>query len=206
MLIEKLVLATFNHGKVREITEFLSGIPLKVLGLNDFQEIRVVEESGSTFAENAILKARGYAGQTGIATLADDSGLEVDALGGRPGVYSARYAGESATDEERYQRLLEELSGIPSNLRTARFVCSMAMVDESGQVLTETSGVCEGRIGIMPFGSNGFGYDPVFVPDGFDRTFGQLADEVKSSISHRARAFVGISEYLKGSSSPRMKH
>ena len=191
-----LVVATGNPGKVREIRGLLADLPFEVLGLSDFDNIREIDETGATFTENAILKARGYAEQTGALTLADDSGLEVDVLGKAPGVFSARYGGKNTSYEHKIEKLLGEIELAGDTDRRARFVCSMALADERGGVLHVSEGVCEGQIALAPRGGNGFGYDPVFIPDGFTATFGELPDEMKQQISHRSRAVSGIIRYL----------
>src|SRR6266853_4545722 len=181
---QTLVIATRNSGKLFELRQLLRDLPFILCDLNSFPLIESVGETGATFAENVCLKARGYAEQTGALALADDSGLEVDSLGGAPGVYSARYAGAGASDAQRIEKLLAELlKGIPGD-RTARFVSAVAIANSGGRILSVSVGVCEGRIAKVPRGSNGFGYDPVFVPDGYSETFGELSDEVKNQISH----------------------
>jgi len=175
--------------------------------LSDFKNISTVAEVGKTYQENAVLKAVGYARQTGVCALADDSGLEVNALEGRPGVYSARYGGDNTTDSDRISLLLSELSSGPPANRTARFVCCMALAgwqttnqaNRSGEpeVLTVVEGVCEGFISTAPFGDHGFGFDPVFVPAGHQQTFAQLPNEVKATISHRARALMKIQTFIE---------
>jgi len=191
----QLLVATGNAGKVRELKEFLADLPVVLRDLSEFPNVSEVEETGATFAENAILKAEGYAVQTGFWTLADDSGLEVEALGGAPGVFSARYAGENAGDEEKIAKLLGELNHTGN--MSARFVCAMAIADETGEIKFLSEGVCDGKITVNPSGTNGFGYDPVFIPDGFDETFGELSGDVKQKISHRGRAMEKIIQYLR---------
>ena len=149
-----------------------------------------------TYAENAIAKAKFYAAATGMLALADDSGLEVAALGGAPGVYSARYAGVGASDADRRQLLLAELAKVDSGIRQARFVAAVAIVDPNGEVLNLSEGICEGTIIFESRGTSGFGYDPLFVPDGYDQTFAELPDEVKNRISHRARALMRTRDSL----------
>ena len=184
----KLLVATNNPGKVREYEELLVGLPLEVTFPAHEGIALEVEESGATFEENARLKALAYARASGLVTLADDSGLEVDALGGAPGVWSARYAGAGASDADRYQKLLDALTGVPQGQRTARFHCVVALARPDGTVRT-AEGRCEGQIGWAPRGEHGFGYDPVFIVDGFDgQTMAELVPEVKNRISHRARA------------------
>jgi XTP/dITP diphosphohydrolase len=184
----KLLVATNNPGKVREYEELLAGLPLELTFPVQEGIVLEVEESGATFEENARLKALAYARASGLPTLADDSGLEVDALSGAPGVRSARYAGPSAGDADRYQKLLDALANVPEGRRTARFRCVVALAWPDGTVRTG-EGRCEGQIGWAPRGVHGFGYDPVFIVDGFDgQTMAELAPEVKNRVSHRARA------------------
>jgi XTP/dITP diphosphohydrolase len=194
--LTELLVATGNPGKVREIRALLSDLPIRLLSLADFPNIVSVDETGSTFAENAALKAFGYASQAGVLTLADDSGLEVDALGGVPGVHSARYLGEDASYEERISALLGELQVAGTNDRTARFVCALAIATSSGEIVYRTHAACEGRIADAPRGTGGFGYDPVFIPDGYARTFGELPPDLKNRISHRGRALASAREYI----------
>lgn len=192
-----LLVASHNRGKLRELSELLRDIPVVIRCLEDFPQLNPVEETGRTFVENASLKAAGYAKQTHLLTIADDSGLEVNALSGRPGVFSARYAGPGAPDELRIQKLLSELSSLSSERRSARFRCSVAVANEEGEIIHLSSGVCEGRIAIAPRGMAGFGYDPIFIPEGFQQTFGELKPEIKNHVSHRARALVGAIEFLR---------
>jgi XTP/dITP diphosphohydrolase len=191
-----LLLATQNEGKLKELSDLLANLPLDLFSLADFPNIEAVPETGESFTENASLKAVGYALQTEMLTLADDSGLEVDALGGAPGIFSARYAGEDATDADRTNRLLEELSDTPAGKRSARFVSAVAIASGKGQVLNVSLGVCEGRIDFVPSGLRGFGYDPVFIPHGYDKSFGELESATKDQISHRARALSDAREFL----------
>lgn len=193
----ELLIATKNAGKIREIEELLANVPIRLRTLREFDKIVEPEETGATFAENAVLKAGYYAQKTGIAALADDSGLEVVALGGAPGVYSARYAGEKATDDERIARLLDELKAANNKNRQARFVCAMAIVNIDGVTECLTEGVCKGQIADLPKGRNGFGYDPIFIPEGFSETFGELSQEIKQKISHRALAISKIVGFLR---------
>lgn len=194
---DRILLATNNAGKVRELREMLTGSRIIVASLPDFPEIDEVEETAQTFAENARLKASGYARQARLASLADDSGLEVAALGGRPGVLSARYGGEGKTFDEKMQMLLGELALINGDGRRARFVSSIAISDAQGNILAESTGVCNGRIATGPRGVGGFGYDPLFIPDGYEKTFGELPPALKTKISHRARAFREIIPFLR---------
>jgi XTP/dITP diphosphohydrolase len=164
--------------------------------LADFPDIEIVAETGTTFAENAMLKARGYAKQASTLTLADDSGLEIQALDGAPGVFSARYLGESATDQERVAGVLAQLKDVPDEERRARFVCAVAIADSTGAIVYETAANCDGRIAPAARGGGGFGYDPIFIPDGFELTFGELPAEIKNRLSHRGRALAAASQFL----------
>lgn len=192
----ELLIATSNAGKIRELSGLLVNLPLRLRQLSEFPQIEEVEETGKTFAENALLKARLYGRQTNLWTLADDSGLEVDALDGAPGVLSARYAGRHATDEERNSRLLAELALTNDEQRTARFVCAIALYDPASRATEIFNGTCEGRIAKHPRGRQGFGYDPLFIPSGYTHTFGELSEDVKQQISHRARALAAFRVYL----------
>lgn len=198
----RLVIATFNKGKLQELRQLLAKLHFLVSDLESFSAIQPIPENGETFIENASLKASGYAKQTQVLTLADDSGLEVDALGGAPGVLSARYAHEGATDAERTTKLLSELSHVQGAAHTARFISVLAIANGDGKIIHVSTGTCEGRIAEAPRGTNGFGYDPVFIPDGFDRTFAELQTEVKNRISHRARALSGAAEFLRSLTTP----
>lgn len=184
----KLVLATRNEGKIREIGEILQDqTEIELLSLRNYPDAPDVVEDSNTYEENAIKKASTLAEYTGHITIADDSGLEVDALAGAPGVHSARYAGEDASDQDRILKLLDALQNIPDDRRSGRFTCAVAIASPLAQVRVVQS-VCEGRIIRTPRGESGFGYDPVFVPVGYDNTFAELGDEVKNRISHRAKA------------------
>jgi XTP/dITP diphosphohydrolase len=188
--LDRLLVATNNPGKLREYKVLLEGLPKTVEITSPAQEgiDLEVEEAGDTFAENARIKAMAYAEASGLLTLADDSGLEVDALGGAPGVRSARYAGPGASDADRYRKLLADLAGIPAGKRAARFRCVVALTLPEGPVYT-AEGTCEGKIGFAARGEHGFGYDPVFIVDGYGgQTLAELEPEEKNRISHRARA------------------
>jgi XTP/dITP diphosphohydrolase len=187
----ELVIATRNTGKFREIQAILAPLGLKILSLRDFPEIPDIVEDGKTFEENAIKKAAAVARLTGRVAIADDSGLAVDALQGRPGVFSSRYAGEKGTDEERYQKLLKEMAGIPRGKRRAAFICAMAVASPKGKVEV-VEGECRGEIAFSPQGSHGFGYDPVFYLPERGKTMAELEPEVKNRISHRARALENL--------------
>ena len=192
----KLLVATNNPGKVREYEALLKGLPM-TLTYPAQEGIDIeVEERGSTFAENARLKAAAYARASGLLTLADDSGLEVDALGGEPGTRSARYAGQGASDEDRYRLLLSKLEGVPWEQRTACFRCVIAVAMPQGEVRTAV-GTCEGVIAFEPKGEHGFGYDPVFYMPQHGQTMAELEPEIKNRISHRAQAAEGARRILQ---------
>jgi XTP/dITP diphosphohydrolase len=197
----QILVATRNRGKLREYTDLLSslraeGQPPEWVTLTDLGIEREVEETGATFEENALLKVRAYARESGLLTLADDSGLEVDALNGEPGIYSARYGGPGLDDAGRYRLLLRKLAGVPADKRAARFRCVVAVSTPEGELFT-ADGVCEGQIGIEPKGDNGFGYDPVFIVEGYGVTMAELPLEVKNRISHRARALRAVQSTLE---------
>ena len=192
----ELLVATGNAGKLREIRALLDDLPITLVSLADFPTIEAVAETGSTFVENAALKALGYARQAGVFTLADDSGLEIDALEGAPGVRSARYLGDHASYADRMNALLTALKAANDVARTARFVCALAIASDKQEMLYTTEGTCEGRIAGSPRGTGGFGYDPVFLPEGFTQTFGELSADIKSGISHRGRALAKARQFL----------
>ena len=192
----KLLVATNNPGKVKEYEALLKGLPLTLTYLAREGVDIEVEEAGSTFAENARLKAVAYARTSGLLTLADDSGLEVDALGGQPGTHSARYAGQGASDEDRYRLLLSKLEGVPWERRTARFRCVIAVAGLQREVHI-AEGTCEGIIALEPKGEHGFGYDPVFYMPEHGQTMAELEPEIKNRISHRARAAEGAWRILQ---------
>jgi XTP/dITP diphosphohydrolase len=192
-----LLIASRNKGKVRELRELLVDLPFVLRSLSELSLTQTIPETGETFVENASLKATGYARQARVLTLADDSGLAVDALGGAPGVLSARYAGERASDAERTAKLLSELAAVAKEERSARFVAAIAIADEFGRIIHVCAGVCDGRIAEKPKGSRGFGYDPIFIPNGFEETFGELPASIKNQISHRARALAQARNFLR---------
>jgi XTP/dITP diphosphohydrolase len=194
----ELLVATGNAGKVRELWGLLSDLPLRLRLLSEFGDIPEAEETGATFAENATLKALHYSAQSGLLTLSDDSGLCVDALGGAPGIYSARYAGAQADYAERMAKLLCEIRAAgDAAARRARFVSVIAIAAAKTGVVNTFEGVCEGRIAHEPRGTGGFGYDPIFIPDGHKQTFGELPDEIKRAMSHRARALAKAVRHLR---------
>ena len=192
----ELLIATRNAGKNRELRSLLTSLPLHLRSLAEFPETTEVAETGMTFSENAVLKAKAYAEQTGLWTLADDSGLEVEALGGAPGIFSARYGGGTASDAERIEFLLAQLSSSGATGRRARFVCVIAIADPQTRIQNISMGECAGLIAQAPRGTNGFGYDPIFVPDGYEQTFGELPTEIKEQISHRALALKAARAFL----------
>ncbi len=193
---EKIILATGNRGKVKEIRDLVADLPISFLSLNDIPDPPEVLEDGATFEENALKKARETARATGMPALADDSGLCVDALDGRPGVLSARYAGDDSSDESKYRRILKEMRDVPEGKRTARFVCVLALVHPDGEERI-FRGVCEGRITREPRGAGGFGYDPIFLYEDSERTFAEIGREFKNQVSHRGRALAAFAEYLR---------
>lgn len=192
----RILLATTNQGKVAELQQIMGEKGIELIGLSDSESTEPIE-TGRTFSENALLKANHYHRVAGLPTIADDSGLEVEALGGAPGVHSARYAGLGADDGARVTKLLEEMKDLPPRRRRARFVCAAAIVWEGGQkvVLDEARGV----ILQSPRGHNGFGYDPVFFYEPFGKTFAQLAPSEKAEVSHRGRAFRQLANWLSES-------
>ena len=198
-----LLVATRNQGKVREIRKALRGLGLRIRSFRDLCNIPQVVEDGKSFTENALKKARFYAKVYGKLTLSDDSGLEVDSLKGSPGIYSARFAGERATDRDNKEKLLHELEGIPLSRRGARFRCSIAVVSPEGKEVV-VDGECRGKIGFKEVGRRGFGYDPLFIPSGMDKTMAQLTQEEKNRISHRGKALwklrrkIDLFRYLRG--------
>lgn len=193
--LAELLIATTNTGKLAELSQLLGNAHVDLKSLDDFSSFVEVEETGLTFGENSSLKACGYALQTGVATLADDSGLEVRALNGRPGVFSARYGGDISF-AEKMEILLTEIEQSGSGDRQARFVCSIAIADKNGILIHSEEGICTGTIASRPRGDGGFGYDPIFVPSGYIETLGELSETIKHQIGHRGRAFAKILPYL----------
>lgn len=191
----RIIVATKNKGKLEEFAELLSLFPCRVVSMAEAGVTEDIEENGSTFEENAVIKAKSVWKVTGGTVLADDSGLEVDALDGAPGVYSARYAGEGATDADRNNKLLNALNGIPEDKRSARFVCAIAAVfpDGSSLVVRDT---CEGFIAFEPKGNKGFGYDPLFYVPEYGLTVAQMESNLKNRISHRGKAMIKLAEQL----------
>ena len=205
----RIVLATRNRGKIREIREILSGTGIEIVTLDECSPFDEPEETGSTFTENAMIKAKATFEATGLPSLADDSGLEVDALDGAPGIRSARYGGEGLTDTDRCRRLLSELEGVADEERTARFRCAMVLYPApstgDGAFATEgaafaTEGILDGMITRAPAGESGFGYDPVFYIEEMKGTAAEIGPEKKNSISHRYRALIEMKSLLTGGS------
>ena len=189
---ETLVLGTTNAGKLRELAELLGPLGIACCSLAGLEAAVEVDETGQSFAENAALKASQQALALGRWVLAEDSGLVVDALGGAPGIFSARFSGEGATDARNNELLLERLAAIPADRRSAHYACHAALADPAGSIVAVSSGVCGGVIADRPAGAGGFGYDPLFIVPEYHRTFGELAPAVKAIISHRGRAMRAI--------------
>ena len=192
-----LLLASQNPGKLAEMKALVKGLPFRVVGPREIGIADAPEESGTTFLENAILKARHYAARSGLLTVADDSGLSVDALDGGPGLYSSRFAGEDASDADRNRLLLRKLEGVPRDGRGARFTSAVAAA-RGGEVLFTAEESVLGLIAEEPRGANGFGYDPLFFYPPFGRTFGEVAPAEKAKVSHRGQAFAKLREFLTG--------
>ena len=198
--MDKIVLASNNAGKAREISEILSAYNISVVPQSDFN-VPDIPETGLTFVENALLKARNACHHTGLPAIADDSGLEIDALQGAPGLYSARYAGENATDEENFQKALLELEDTPDENRNARFQCLMVLLKhETDPTPLIFQGTWEGKILKQPQGANGFGYDPIFYVPEHQCSSAELTAEQKNAMSHRGKALKLLAEYIKNSS------
>jgi XTP/dITP diphosphohydrolase len=192
--MKKFFIASKNSGKIREIRSILEDFPAEILSFNDIPGIPDIEETGSTLEENALIKAKAVFDIVNIPVLADDSGLEVDFLNGAPGVYSARYSGPDANDDANCKKLLAELGELEFSKRTARFRCVIVMYDGFRERCFE--GACEGHIIDYKKGHNGFGYDPIFMPNGYSQTFAELENNIKNRISHRARALNNLKEFL----------
>jgi XTP/dITP diphosphohydrolase len=192
-----VVLGTRNRKKLEELEDHLHGLPIDFRTLADFPAAPDVVEDGTTFLENARKKAVTLARALRVWTLGEDSGLAVDALGGQPGVYSARYSGESASDESNNRKLLDALTKVPMEKRSAHYVCTIALADPQGTVLGEVEGRCNGRIGFQPSGNQGFGYDPLFIIPEYHKTFGELGLLVKRHLSHRSRAIAKLRPILQ---------
>jgi len=193
--MRKLLIATNNPGKIREAKKLLRDLPLEMVGLEDIAPGFDIKETGSSFRENAVLKAKASFSKTGLLTIADDSGLEVDALDGKPGVYSARFFGD-VTQEEKNKGILRLMKNVPKHKRQARFIIAMAIAI-AGRDIRIVEGVMEGEIALKAKGKNGFGYDPIFIPQGFTKTNAQLTIEEKNKISHRGKALKKTRKILK---------
>jgi XTP/dITP diphosphohydrolase len=191
-----VVLATRNRHKGAELAELLADLPFRIRTMDEFPDVPDVVEDGETCEANAVKKARAVSDATGLLAVADDTGLEVDALGGRPGVYAARYAGMQATYEDNWKKLLREMTGVPRDRRTAHFV-TVAAVASPSDVVAVTTGRLDGLIAEEPVGERGFGYDPVFYVPELGKTLAELSGEEKNRISHRAKAFAQVRELLQ---------
>ncbi len=197
MISLDILIGTGNRGKVTEIKRVLKDLPLKLHVITDFPDNLPPVEDGGTYAENAIIKAQSYAGQTGLWTLADDSGLEVASLNGLPGLRSARFGGEGLSDAGRTSLLLSELLALDGAERSARFICAMAIAKPTGEVINVAHGMCQGSIAKAPTGQEGFGYDPIFIPTGYKMTFAEMPLLLKNTISHRGKALAATREFLE---------
>ncbi len=191
----RIVFATKNEGKVKEITEMLASMDIELVSLNHFESLPEIVEDGQTYLENALKKAKIISEFTGETVLADDSGLQVEALGGEPGVYSARYAGEGATDEENNAKLLAKLKDVPEEKRNASFFCALVLYRKDGQY-SSFEGEWQGRIIDERRGANGFGYDPIFLATPLNKTAAELPSEIKNKVSHRGQAFEKLKSHL----------
>ena len=194
----ELLIATTNPGKFAEVQAFLSPLPIRIRSLRDLENPPSIVEDGATFEANALKKARTLADFSGLLTLADDSGLEVDALGGAPGIYSARYCGEEGNDEENNRKLLRELACVVGGQRSGRFVCALALCAPYASVMSDWTvrESCEGFISLELKGANGFGYDPLFFYPPFGKTFGEIDRDTKATVSHRGKALKKLAEAL----------
>ena len=192
----RLVIATHNEGKAAEIRTLFGDTPFELFSLSIFKDAGEAPEIENSYEGNATSKARYYAAFTGEFVLADDSGLEVSALDGAPGVLSARYAGPTASDSERRLKLLHEIARTHTADRSARFVCALALASRTGEIIKVTHGICLGSISFEPRGNSGFGYDPIFIPKEYAQTFGELSEGVKNQISHRAKAIALMRQFM----------
>lgn len=192
----EIVVGSRNKGKLREIKDVLRGMPVKLATLVDYPDAPEVDETGTSFRENAVIKATTLAKALKMCVLADDSGLEVDALNGEPGVRSARFAGTHGDDEANIRKLLQALARIPLKERSARFRCAIALACPDGPRIV-TEGTCDGLIALEPRGTNGFGYDPVFIYPPSGMTFGEMGSDAKNAVSHRARALAALKDELQ---------
>jgi XTP/dITP diphosphohydrolase len=195
-LFKRLLVATTNQGKLREIRELLRDVPVDLASLNDIEEVPAPEETGETFAENARLKARYYAAHAGLPTVAEDSGLVIDALDGEPGIHSARFLRPDATYPERFAEISRRLAERPTAPRGARFVCALAVVD-AGDVVFEATGIIEGEVADTPSGDRGFGYDPIFFYPPYGTTLAEVMQDAKLAVAHRGQAFRQLADWLR---------
>jgi len=193
--VRDLLIASTNPGKLREIPRIMDGVPVTLKTLSDFPHLAAPEETGMSFAENARQKATYYAATTGMAAMAEDSGFEVDALGGKPGIYSARYLREDAGYSERFDDIYRRVRESGTSDLSARFVCALAFV-ERGKIVFEARATVEGALAPAPAGPNGFGYDPIFLYPPYGKTFGEVSDEEKTAVSHRGQAMRAFGDYL----------
>lgn len=193
----EILIGTGNRGKITEIKRVLKDLPLKLHVVTDFPNLRQPDECGGSYTENAIIKAQYYASQTGLWTLADDSGLEVTSLNGMPGLRSARFGGEGLSDADRTSLLLSKLLETDGDDRSARFVCAVAIAKPTGEVVNVSHGSCQGGIAKAPAGNEGFGYDPIFIPAGYEMTFAELPLPLKNTLSHRGKALAATREFLQ---------
>ena len=193
----EMILGTRNHGKIAEFRSLFKGMQIKLLSFYDFPDVPPVVEDGKTFQDNAVKKAKAIAKATGRTAVSDDSGLEVDFLNAVPGVYSARFAGERATDRDNARKVLKMLDGVAWEERSARFVCVICAATPKGKIVS-AEGTCKGTISFEMRGSHGFGYDPIFIPDGYQMTMAEMEPELKNRISHRADAMKKFRKVLKG--------
>ncbi len=194
--MRELLIASSNSGKIEEIKKIITNLSFSITGMGNYPELKKVKEDGDSFIANAFKKARQRADETGLLTLADDSGLEVEYLEGKPGIYSARFAGPDASDKDNNKKLLRLLKGVPPRKRRARFKCVIAIVDPLFKKEFTVDGICEGRILKKPQGSNGFGYDPLFFIPQFGKTMAELTMTEKNKISHRAKALAKARDIL----------
>ena len=193
----EMILGTRNHGKIAEFRSLFKGMQIKLLSFYDFPDVPPVVEDGKTFQDNAAKKAKVIAKATGRIAVSDDSGLEVDFLGAVPGVYSARFAGERATDRDNARKVLKMLDGVAWEVRSARFVCVICAATRKGKTVS-AEGTCTGTISFEMRGCHGFGYDPIFIPDGYTLTMAEMEPELKNRISHRADAMNKFRKALEG--------
>jgi XTP/dITP diphosphohydrolase len=200
-MTKEILIATKNKNKFIEINTILAALDIKLRSLSEYNNAPDVIEDKDSFIENAAKKAVEYSKFTGLPALADDSGLEVDVLGGKPGIYSARYAGEEQNDKKNIDKLLNLLSDIPLDKRAAQFKC-LVVLAKGDNILATAEGVSKGRLTYSPSGEHGFGYDPIFIPQGYDKTFAEIGPEIKDKISHRFIAFSKMAEIIKEKNLP----